>query len=128
MTLTTIDSVSLTQHQKELLLRILISPTEHVAYEETSENIKLKFAAEMLKDLGALNVDEDSASITDRGREILKDEALIDDSEQITRDGLEILDHAGIEVPQNQKSPDAGKESEIDQDVESQQDPDDEQQ
>lgn len=82
----TLHTVKLTTSQKQTLVRIFTSPTPELAKAETEFGEKNIAAAEILKDLGVIEVDGETAVVTDEGKELMKQQGLIDDTDQLTAD------------------------------------------
>lgn len=79
-----LSSLRLTKEQSALLVKIKQAATPHLAKAETENGQKAIVAAGILKDLGAIEIDENGASVTSSGEKVLKDEGLVDDSGSLT--------------------------------------------
>ena len=84
----TLTSIRLSETQKTLMCQITAAPTEELAYEASENGTNIVAARDQLEKLGLLVWEEGSASITDAGTEVMKDEALLDqDSGELTELG-----------------------------------------
>lgn len=90
----------LTDAQKQVLTKIAKSPTPTVAVSEISEGRKLVAARDMLERLGLISFDQNSAEITEQGRELMRDLNLIDAADELTDEGTKYAS-ADEEVPEN---------------------------
>lgn len=84
-----LSSIRLTDNQKRALARIIAAPTSKVAADEISNDINMIGARDTLIQLGLIHFANDDAALTDQGMQIMKSEALVDDSGQLTPDGQE---------------------------------------
>lgn len=85
--------VRLSDTQKEVIARIMSSPTPEVAWTETIKTPKLATARALLYKLGILVVDmmNKRVSLTKKGREIAEDEYIIDNSGSLTSDMSKVI-------------------------------------
>lgn len=84
----TLASIRLTDNQKRVLSKIVASPTPKVAGEQISDDENLVAATNMLVKLGLVQVSPaGEASLTDQGNQIMQQEALVDETGQLTDDG-----------------------------------------
>lgn len=79
-----IHSIKLTTSQKQLLIRVLTSPTPELAKAETEFGEKNIAAGELLSNLGIIDLNDSTATVTDDGKELMRKQGLIDDSDQLT--------------------------------------------
>lgn len=86
----TLSSIRLTDNQKRVMARILAAPTPAVAASEISNNQNMIGATQTLVRLGLIHYNNDDAAITDQGLQIMKNEALVDETGQLTPDGEEL--------------------------------------
>lgn len=82
-----LPSVQLTDTQKQVLCKIVASPTPKVAATEISGTPNLVAARDMLTKLGVIHFANNQSVLTQKGTQMMKDEALIDDNNQLTQDG-----------------------------------------
>jgi len=82
-----LTTVHLSDAQRIVLTKILSSPTPQVAYESISATRNLVAARNLMAKLGLILVTDNTAAITQPGREVAKDEALIDDTGKLTDEG-----------------------------------------
>jgi hypothetical protein len=77
------------QYQKMVLTKIFVAPTEKVAGEEISKGKHLVSARDHLVKQGMVTFDKENetASLTEKGNQALKDAGLVDDSDTITEEG-----------------------------------------
>jgi len=77
------------QYQKMVLTKIFVAPTEKVAGEEISKGKHLVSARDHLVKQQMITFDKENetASLTDKGNQALKDAGLVDDSDTITEEG-----------------------------------------
>lgn len=92
-----IQNIKLTDHQKEVIAKIVSAPTEKVAANDISQGRNLVGARDLLVQLGLIEFkDNESARLTDKGRTVATEENIIDDSGALTDDGRQFL---GAEQP-----------------------------
>lgn len=86
-----LTSIRLTDNQKKVLTRILNAPTEQLGYEAVTTEKKAITAGNILSKLGLLTLDaaNNKAIVTDAGKEVMRNENLIDDSDELTDEGNE---------------------------------------
>ena len=82
-----LPSIRLTDTQKSVLTTIKSAPTPQVALENISTGRNMLAARDILKQLGLITFDDDSAEITNDGTETMKNANLIDDSGELTDEG-----------------------------------------
>lgn len=100
-----IQSVHLSDIQKEVLAKIKASPNPHLAWEAISnaeDDIDNNFAAakQMLVDLQLVIDDNDGLEVTQKGLEVMADEGLADESGELTPDGQQVAGISRDEVVQ----------------------------
>ena len=100
----TLTSIRLSETQKTLMCQIVAAPTEELAYEASEDGTNIVAARDQLEQLGLIEWEEGSASITDNGMEVLKDEALIDDMGELSEEGSKYAYGEGGD-PNQQQSP-----------------------
>jgi len=109
-----ITTVHLTDIQKEVLCKISASPTPQVAYETLSQvpssvSDNYATARDTLEHIGLISVLEGTVEVTDKGREVMRDENLIDDTDELTELGQQLADanteKAKEQPPQQSASP-----------------------
>lgn len=84
-----LPTIRLTDHQKKVMTTIVASETPVVAGERISGNVNIVAARDILVDLGLITYDENKgATITDSGKQVMIDHALIDENGELTEDGL----------------------------------------
>lgn len=76
-----------TNNQKKVLAKIIAAPTPEVAASEISQGRALVTARDMLAKLGLITIEDNKASVTDLGEEIMRNQNIIDDARQLTPDG-----------------------------------------
>lgn len=116
----TLSTIHLSDTQKSVLSKIIGSATPETAIEEISDGRNMVAARDILQDLKLIDFDERRASVTDEGREVMRDENLIDGSDQLTQDGQQYsqtdkpgemddqeggMADPGIEGPEGQEDP-----------------------
>lgn len=79
-----LNTLKLTTSQKQLLVRIFTSPTPELAKAETEFGEKNIAATEILKDLNLIEVDDETASVSSDGKEVMKKQGLLDDNDQLS--------------------------------------------
>jgi len=84
--MTTLHTVRLTDHQKEVLVKIYTSATPELARAETEFDEKNIVAAEILMDLDAISEDETGIQVTQAGIELMRQQGLLDDSDNLTQE------------------------------------------
>jgi hypothetical protein len=87
-----LTTIHLSDIQKEVLAKVFASPTPHVAWSElldVSSEIEsnVSSARDTLGNLGLLYVGDGELKVTDRGREVMREENLIDEIGELTEDG-----------------------------------------
>lgn len=87
----TLDTLTLTNYQRAAVATVISAPTPFVARDMLKQNEKLATAANVLQQVGVLAMDDDQASLTDKGKQIAKMEYLIDDTGSITSDAQDLL-------------------------------------
>jgi len=82
-------AISLGNTQKYVLAKLIASETEQMAYEAVSRGRNIVAARDQLAGQNLMFFDDEnqSASITDVGTEVLKKEGLVDDMGQLTEQG-----------------------------------------
>ena len=83
----TLTTIRLSDVQKMVMTKIIGSATPETAHEEISDGRNLVAARNILGKLGLIEFTEGTADVTDEGKKVMKDENLIDDSEELTSDG-----------------------------------------
>jgi len=83
----TIKNFRPSETEKEVMIKTLASPTPKVADEELTKDNKLVASKRKLERLGYLTSDNDEVSVSDSGKQILRDLNLIDDSDEVTQRG-----------------------------------------
>lgn len=86
----TLTNVTLTDQQKQLLVKIITAATPHAAGKEVRNGQQAMEAAKTLIDLGIINYSNDEVTVTDAGKGYMRDENLIDDTEQLTQYGQQL--------------------------------------
>ena len=86
-----LTTIRLSSVQKEVLTKIIAAPSEELAYEQISDGRNLVAARDILAKLKLIEFTEGSATVTDSGKKVMKDENLIDDSDQLTPDGEQFV-------------------------------------
>ena len=92
----TLTNIRLSDTQKVALTKIVAAPTEEVAYEELNNGRNIVAARDQLEKLGLISVAEGSAILTDEGKQVMKDENLMDETEQLTDVGQQ---YAAVQDP-----------------------------
>lgn len=90
-----LTTIRLSGTQKAVLTKIIASSTEEQAYEQISDGRNLVAARDILKKLGLIEFEEGSATVTDTGKQVMKDENLLDDSDQLTDEGQQFAQSDG---------------------------------
>ena len=83
----TLSTIHLSDMQKSVLSKIIGSATPETAIEEISDGRNMVANRDILIDLKLIQTTEKDAVVTDAGKEVMRDENLIDDSDQLTQDG-----------------------------------------
>ena len=83
----TLTTIRLSDVQKMVMTKIIGSATPETAHEEISDGRNLVAARNILGKLGLIEFTEGTAAVSAEGKKVMKDENLIDDSEQLTSDG-----------------------------------------
>lgn len=92
-----------TDHQKIVMLKVLMAETPRLAADVTVGNSEMTEAERILKDIGILQDFEDGIQLTDSGMQVLRDLYLIDESDQPTEEANELLQqYEGGEEPESQ--------------------------
>lgn len=86
----TLSSINLNDSQKRVMAKIAAAPTPKVAAQQISRSQKFIAARDMLVNIGLVDFDPSHATLTDKGQQAMKDEALMDDGGQLTPDGEEL--------------------------------------
>jgi hypothetical protein len=86
----TLATINLSDNQKRVLCKAVAAPTPKVAAQEVSNSENLIASRDQLIKLGLLNFTPNGASVTDKGMQVLKDEALVDETGQLSPDGDEL--------------------------------------
>lgn len=82
----------LTLTQKTVLCNVFTSPTSLVAYEQTQTDDNTVQARELLIKMGILGFDEEGGLVvTSDGKEVMTREYLIDDTEELTDQGRDLI-------------------------------------
>lgn len=84
--MTTLHTVKLTAKQAEVLVRIYTSATPEIAKAETEYGEKAIASAQVLKDLNAITVDEEGATVTATGIDLMKQQGLLDNEDNLTQE------------------------------------------
>jgi hypothetical protein len=82
-----LSSITLSDNQKRVMCKIIAAPTPKVAAEEIDNDQNLVANRDVLIRLGLITYSSSAATVTDKGMQALKDEALIDDAGQLSPDG-----------------------------------------
>ena len=104
-----LTSINLTSSQQELLVKIHSAATPHLAHQETMSGEKAIDATRIMQDLGLIFVDEneDEASITESGEEIMTAEGLVDDMGELTEVARQLIgDSDTLTNPPPEQEPD----------------------
>lgn len=124
----TLSTIHLSDMQKSVLSKIIGSATPETAVEEISDGRNMVANRDILLKLGLIQTTERDAVVTDAGKEVMRDENLIDDSDQLTQDGQQYsqakdpndlkdtedgMADPGIEGPAGAEDPMAGGEDDM---------------
>lgn len=83
-----LTTLELTDMQKQVLGKIMIAPTPSVAAQNIAKDQKMITARDILSHLGLIEVsDENGASVTDKGKQVMTDQGLMDQSGGLTDEG-----------------------------------------
>lgn len=93
-----LQTIKLTDTQKQVLCKIIASPTEMTALESIKGNNMVE-AKNMLFDLGLISFDDDEISVTEQGMQLMRDYNLIDEQGQLTDEGSK---HAFVDNGDNE--------------------------
>lgn len=85
-----LTSITLTNNQKQLLVRMQMAPTPLLAGKEVRNGQQSMEAARVLIDLGLIEYGDEKANVTDLGKQQMRDENLIDQSDQLTPYGDQV--------------------------------------
>ena len=88
------NTAILNDTQKAVLIIMHIAQSEPMAFANTNTSANLISARDSLNKLGAINVGENSASLTARGNDMLLYHNLVDDMGELTDDGQSVLDNS----------------------------------
>lgn len=102
----TLTSIRLSETQKTVMCRIIAAPTEELAYEQVSDGTNIVAARDQLTDLGLITWSEGTAANTESGMQVLKDEALVDETGELTETGNGYAYGDGTENSNPQPTPD----------------------
>ena len=97
-----LTNVRLTEHQKEILVRIHSAPNESIAADEALRGGKHYVeATHTLIRLGFIifNKEERTTSITDSGIQVMKDVYLLDEFGELTDDGQKYIEQSSTTNP-----------------------------
>lgn len=86
--------------QSAILVQAKMADTPTVAFGFTQGDERLHASAEILNDLGYVVYGKGELSLTDRGEELMKKVALIDETGELTQEASELLAQGGTELPQ----------------------------
>ena len=86
-----LTNVSLNTNQKQLLVRMMSAATPLLAGKEVRNGSEAMTAAKVMIDLGLISYNNEEAVITDTGLQKMKDENLIDQSNQLTQYGNSLV-------------------------------------
>jgi len=86
-----LTTLQLSGVQKTLLAKITAAATPEVAYEQISDGRNFVANRDTLKRLGLISFEEGSASVTEAGKKVMRDENLMDPSDQLTKDGQQYV-------------------------------------
>lgn len=100
-----LTTIRLSGVQKSVLAKIVAAATPEVGYEQISNGRNFVAARDILKKLGLIDFSEGTASMTEAGNKVMKDENLMDDTGQLTSDGQSYVE---AETPNDIKKPQAG--------------------
>lgn len=82
--------ISPTNHQKQVLTKIIAAATPQLAATEVSKGRQLVAARDMLIKLGLIKIDDNKAEVTDLGKEVMTNQNLIDNMGSLTPEGEKI--------------------------------------
>jgi len=91
-----LNTINLTMNMKRVMAKIIASPTPKLASQQVSTNQSMIVARDQLIRLGFINYNPNAASMTDQGKQVMSNEALTDESGQLTPDG-EQLAHSDVD-------------------------------
>jgi len=87
------ENILLSSIQKKIILTIYISITPLLAFEEMQDSETDIIAVDLLNRYGYINIYENGAKLTSKGREALVSYGLIDENGEVTDMGQNILDN-----------------------------------
>ncbi len=100
----TLPDIRLTDNQKRVLAKVIAAPTPKVGLEEISTKQGFLAARDLLVRLNLLSLDNGGASVTDQGKQIMQDEALLDPGGQLTPDGEQLAHTDEMGKPEEDKA------------------------
>lgn len=113
--MTILHTVKLTDHQKEILVRVFTAATPELAKAEIEFGEKEIAAGDVLNDLDAIEVTDKSARVTAAGVDLMRQQGILDDQDQLTKeveqfktgDSINVTDDVNIEQPDDMSDIDA---------------------
>ena len=87
MAINKLTNVSLTDSQKQVLSKVISAATPLMGGREARNGRQYVEATKVLINLGLMTYKNDQAEVTDAGKQVMKQENLIDDSDQLTQRG-----------------------------------------
>lgn len=102
-----LSSLRLSDNQKRVMCKIVAAPTPKVAAEEINSDQNLVANRDTLVRIGLITYSPAAATVTDKGMQVLKDEALVDEGGQLSPDGEQFAhtDEDGKPEQDNAASP-----------------------
>lgn len=79
-----LHTISLTDTQKEVLIRVYTAATPELAKAETEFGEKNIAAADILQHIEAISINEKGAFVEETGKELMRQQGLLDDEDNLT--------------------------------------------
>jgi hypothetical protein len=86
------ENVSLSHHQRYVLLQIKLSDTPTLAFERINQSEADIQSRDLLHRLGFIRLSESQAELTNSGERAVTQYGLVDDTGEVTEIGQELLD------------------------------------
>lgn len=99
----TLTNVHLSDAQKLVMAKIKASANANVAAEQARNSPNMASAQQTLSKLGLVDVNDEGATITDKGIKTMTDENLLDDAGSLTPDGQRYADAKDLNDLSNSK-------------------------
>lgn len=111
-----LTTLRLSETQKIVMSRVINAPNEYIAYENVNEGPNMVAALKELVHLGMMEAGDGTLTMTDSGMSVLQNENIVDESGQLTQDGMKYAEMKGPsekggdqEPPQPTETPEPGE-------------------